>query len=72
MSSVIYDNWDPCEGGADAVTQPSGPPCPTGMTFDMNEYCYAVSREPADGQWKIGRVLKPVELRGISSTRVQR
>ena len=55
MSSVIYDNWDPCQGSASGMTQPSGPPCPTSMAFDMNEYCYAVSKETAEGQGKIGK-----------------
>ena len=65
MSSVIYNNWDPCEGSVNGVIQPSGPPCPTSMAFDMNEYCYAVSKAPADGQWKTGKGFSSKDVCGF-------
>ena len=56
MSSVIYDNWDPCQdSGGGTSSAPSGPPCATGMAYDMNEYCYAVSQTVEDGH-SIGKL----------------
>ena len=57
MSSVIYDNWDPCQGNADGASAPSGPPCKTGMAYDMNEFCYAVSKTLSVEAWAIGTLV---------------
>ena len=54
MSSVIYNNWDPCEDGGNAVV-PDGPPCRDGMAYEIDsEQCYAVPKNSADEAWYIG------------------
>ena len=55
MSSVIYNNWDPCQdGGNEAV--PEGPPCKNGMAYDITyDTCYVVSKNSADEAWDTGK-----------------